>query len=92
MKIYLVGIRDADGSTIYHACLSKETALIRWNELRLQIIKDVSEKIDYFKSKDQEMFCDVYYRILDAMQETDPNKMRGFPHEEPFINEMEAEP
>jgi hypothetical protein len=34
MKVYLVGIYDVDSSIIRYACLSKETANRRWEELR----------------------------------------------------------
>lgn len=84
MKVYLVGSSDVESCDIRHVCLSKETALKRWEEIRQELIE---RNIEVWKDYDNEM----YARIDKNLQETDPEKMNNYPHERPFITEMEAE-
>ena len=84
MKVYLVGASDCEFTNTQHVCLSKETALKRWEEIRQELIE---RNIEVWKNFDNKM----YERINKNLQETDPDKMDNYPHEEPFIREMETE-
>ena len=84
MKVYLVGISNCESTTVLHACLSKETALKRWEEIRQELIE---RNIEVWKDFDNAM----YDRINNNLQETDPKKMDNYPQDEPFIHEMETE-
>ena len=84
MKIYLVGISDCESTTTLRVCLSKETALKRWEEIRQELIvrnKELWELHDHA----------MYARQHKNLQETDPDKMNNYPQDEPFIHEMETE-
>jgi hypothetical protein len=84
MKVYLVGSLDCEATNTRRVCLSKETALKRWEEIRQELIE--RNKI-VWENFDNEM----YARINKNLQETDPKKMDNYPQEEPFIHEMETE-
>jgi uncharacterized protein YaaW (UPF0174 family) len=89
MKIYIVGVRDAEDCNNIYACKSKATALKRWNELRLEIIDDVKKNMKL--SKDDSSYMLICQRMLKNLYESDYTKMDDHPHEEPFIHEMEVE-
>ena len=80
-KIYLVGITSADESGIYHACKTKETAVKRWNEIRLELLKENDSAYGHLNDE-------LYRRIKNNLIETDPDKMDNYPHDEPFIQEI----
>lgn len=84
MKVYLVGSHDCEMTSIRYICLSKETALKRWEEIRQELIvrnRELWERHDYA----------MYARQHKNLQETDPEKMDNYPQDEPFIHEMETE-
>ena len=83
-KIYLVGITSADESGIYHACKTRKTALKRWNEIRLRLLKENDSAYGYLNDE-------LYRRIKNNLIETDPDKMDNYPHDEPFIQEIDLE-
>ncbi len=85
MKVYLVGSRNCEGTDIMHVCLSKETALKRWEEIRQELIKNEEEILKEYPKNE------IVLRILKNLSETDYTKMDNYPQEEPFISEMETE-
>lgn len=85
MKVYLVGSSDCEFTNTRYACLSKETAMKRWDEIRKDLIAENDACIETYTT-------DVMYnRIGKNLSETDPEKMDNYPHEEPFIQEMDTE-
>lgn len=94
MKIWLVGISDCEMTDVRYACISQRTALKRWEELRSELIKDYKNTMNNRNPKNHISIGDVemYERILANLAETDPTKLDNYPHEEPFIMEMECEP
>lgn len=84
MKVYLVGSCDCEFTDTRYVCLSKETALKHWEEIRQELIE---RNIETWKNFDNVM----YERINKNLKETNPEKMDNYPHEEPFIYEMETE-
>jgi hypothetical protein len=85
MKVYLVGSHDCEFTNTRYTCFSKETAFKRWEEIRQELIKDKKELLEACPNDKTTI------RILKNLQETDPEKMDNYPHEEPFIHEMETE-
>lgn len=85
MKIYLVGSRDCESTDTRYACLTKATALKRWEEIRQESSERNKELL---KEYPEDV---VSLRIRDNLKETDPEKMDNYPQEEPFINEYEVE-
>jgi hypothetical protein len=84
MKVYLVGSSDCESTNTRYVCLSKETALKRWEEIRQELIERNAEVWEHFDDV-------MYERINKNLSETDPKKMDNYPQEEPFIMEMETE-
>lgn len=91
MKIWLVGISDCELTDIRYACLSKTTALKRWEELRLELIDYCKEQIEHFKINHPSSLDDMYERMITNLAETDPLKLDNYPQNEPFIREMKCE-
>lgn len=79
-----MGISDYESTNTQYVCLSKKTALIRWEEIRQDLIVRNQE---LWEQHDHPM----YVRINKNLQETNPEKMDNYPQEEPFIREMETE-
>lgn len=89
MKIYIVGVRDVEDCNDVYACKSKKTAVKRWNELRLEVIDNI--KTSMKRTKDDSSYVLMCQRMLINLSETDPSKLDNYPHEEPYIHEMEVE-
>ena len=85
MKVYLVGSNDCEFTDIRCVCLSKETALKRWEEIRQELIERANDILKLYPNDETEL------RILKNLQETNYKKMSNYPHERPFISEMETE-
>jgi ribosomal 50S subunit-associated protein YjgA (DUF615 family) len=85
MKVYLVGSCDCEFTNTKYICLSKVTALKRWEEIRQELIKQVNDILKKYPDDEMEL------RILKNLSETDPEKINNYPHDEPFIREMETE-
>ena len=85
MKIWLVGSNDCESTDTRYVCLTKATALKRWEEIRQELIERNKELLEEYPEDV------VSLRIRDNLKETDPEKMDNYPQEEPFIDEIEAE-
>ena len=85
MKVHLVGSRDSEFTDTRYVCLSKETALKRWEEIRQELIQRANKMLKEYPGDEMEL------RILKNLSETDPEKMDNYPQERPFISEMETE-
>ena len=85
MKVYCVGSADVESCDIRHVCLSKETALKRWEEIRQELIRRANDILKLYPEDEMEL------RILKNLQEKNYIKMNNWPHERPFITEMETE-
>ena len=84
-RIYLVGWRNAEEQFISKACKSKETALKEWDRIRLNLIEENLRT--YYWDLDSKL----YRKIKFNLSETDPDKMDNYPHDEPFIQEIDLE-
>ena len=85
MKVYLVGSHDCESTDTRYVCLTKATALKRWEEIRQELIERNKELLEEYPEDV------VSLRIRDNLKETDPEKMDNYPQEEPFISEYEVE-
>lgn len=100
MKVWLVGTNDVESTCVQHVCLSEKTALKRWNELRQELIDVCRSQIDTMRDPNYKCrlgysgdsrAIELYEREIKNLSETDPKKLENYPHEEPFISEMETE-
>lgn len=89
-KVWLVGISDCEGGYTQYVCTSKEKALTRWEEIRIELIERAKEGLEYCKREG--MSTDTEERILSNLMSTnDPEKMNNYPQEQPYIREMELD-
>ena len=91
MKVWLVGTNDVEMTYVQHVCLSEKTALKRWEELRQALIKECQVHIKYINDNNLAHNIKRYEHMIERLSETNPKTLDNFPHEEPFIDEMEAE-
>jgi hypothetical protein len=85
MKVYLVGRNDVEFTETEYVCLSKESALKRWEEIRQDLIEQNKRLLEAYPDDKTSL------KISKNLRETDPNKMNNYPQMEPFISEMETE-
>jgi hypothetical protein len=89
-KVWLVGTCDVEFTVTRYVCNTKEKALERWEELRLELIKGAKEGLEFCKMEGYSI--GIYERIIDNLIATnDPEKMDNYPQERPFIYEMELD-
>ena len=91
MKVYLVGTSDAESSHVEHVCISKVTAEKFWEEIRQGLIHEAKKMLDIERANGCGGGVQIYERILKNLSEVNPELMENYPHEEPFIREMETE-
>ena len=91
MKVWLVGVKNAEGFDIEHACLSEDTAFKRWKEIRGDLIRVCLHHIERAKTKSYDGELKMYERQLKNLFVTNPKTMNNYPHDEPSIMEMETE-
>jgi hypothetical protein len=89
MKVWLVGDCGCEHHTVRHVCISKTTALKRWEEIRKELIEQNEVQIEYCKRNG----CggEMNERIAKNLSEPNPELMNNYPQDEPFIEEWETE-
>ena len=91
MKVYLVGTSDAASESVEHVCISKITAEKFWEEIRQELIQEAKKMLEYERANKCEGGAQIQERILKNLSEVNPDLMENYPHDEPFIREMETE-
>ena len=89
MKVWIVGDCSVDHHTVQHVCISKTTALKRWEEIRQELIKRAQEGLEY--SKERGCNIEMDENILLNLSEPNPELMNNYPQDQPFIEEWETE-
>jgi len=85
MKIYIVGDHGPEHNSIQSVHKTREGALKAWNRHRLYLLQDArkfSKGSKYGKSMCKE--------IIKNLSCKDPKKIDNYPHETPYIQEMEV--
>ena len=91
MKISLVGSSGYDYHKVEHVCLSYESALKRWVEIRDKLIKQCEEMVVY--ENEEGLFkSGGWEKDIKSLQELKPGGDCNCNCDNPFINEMETEP
>jgi hypothetical protein len=94
--IWIVGTSDCEGGHIEYACKSYESALYRWNEIRLKLIEYLLDlkkhhKEDMNDEENWKHWEDDYNKDLRNLAETDPSKMNNYPQDQPYMRKIELE-
>ena len=99
MKVYLVGIRDGDSDTIQGVCATRgiaEKELFKARDMLINIWKiqgrQTQELIaDTCKQKNKPIWIDyTYKKMIKALAGNDYQNWDNYPHEQPYIEEMEV--
>ena len=95
MKVWLVGVYDAEGNEVEFVCSTHEKALEKFHELRKGLIEQYRESIllnDDTKDRDIDMSCfnKMYEKMIDRLQEEDPSLIDNYPHDTPYVSEREV--
>jgi hypothetical protein len=77
--MWLVATRDVEGVSLLEASLhdTREGALKAWDVMRLKLLADFTGRARHYP--------DLYAPMIEAMKETDIEKLDNGCHEEPFI-------
>ena len=86
MKVWLVGISDAEGSSIKHICKTKELAVKRLFEERDELIKEWKRLAKKFPES-----ADRYKEMIKNLSSDDYEHWNNFPQDEPWIKEWKVE-
>lgn len=89
MKVWLVGSAGCDFSDIQYVCLSYESAVKRWYEIRNNLIKQAEDMIIY-EHNEGYYFYGGWERNIKLLQNLKPGE--NCQCDCPTIEEMEVEP
>ena len=89
MKVYLVGDCGPEHNNVEYACLSAEKAEELFQKHRLELLQDVEEHLEWAK-KESRCSIEMYMEIIKNLKETDSKKIDCYPHDTPYIIEMEV--
>lgn len=89
MKVFLVGVNDAESSTVCHVCATKELAIKRIFELRDQVIKDNESCLN--GDPTDAWWIEYCTRTKKNLEGDNYTEWNNFPNETPWLNEVEVE-
>jgi hypothetical protein len=88
MKVWLVGVSGYDEHSADYVCLSRESALKRWDEVRDNLIKRFADLVIFCKEKGYD-YGSVWEEHIKSLQNLKPGEWCNC--DSPFITEMETE-
>ena len=89
MKVWLVGSAGYDFHSIEYVCLSYESALKRWSEVRNELISRAKEMIEYDYKEGLDWNVPSWEREIKLLQNLKPGE--SCQCDFPIIEEMVAE-
>lgn len=90
MKIYLVGDDGPEHNQVVSAHQHYYGALQAWNNHRLLLLKETQESLDQYENKDLlDPLRKMYTEMIEKLKEEDHKVIDCFPHDTPYIREME---
>jgi len=87
MKVYLVGYSDCESNLVLNVYDSYGNALKRFHEIRLDLLNNAKDRVITVNKWAKDMYSEMVKRL----KEEDPEKIDNYPHETPYIQEMELE-
>jgi len=86
IKVYVVGDDGPEHNSIRSIHRTYEGALKAWNELRIELLQNAQASLEKdFTS------MDMYQRMVKNLSCEDPEKIDNYPHETPYIRELDVE-
>ncbi len=92
MKVWLVGRAGYDTHVIKYVCLSEETALKRWNDVRNELIVMLEEQITYSNEEWEGQGVPVLKYEIEVLRNMKIGDDVIAYYDHPILYEMEAEP
>ena len=89
MKIYIVGIRDAEQNTISHIHMSYDGALKSFQKVRLELLEDV-KRICFYEMETLRN-SNLSQKEIENLMCEDPKTIDNYPLDTPYIEEFELE-
>jgi hypothetical protein len=89
MIIYLVGDCGPDHNSLQGAYKLYGDAMEAFQELRLDLLNGAKSSLEYWKERREEESNAMYERMIKNLSEEDPEKIDNYPHETPYIREIE---
>jgi len=90
MKVYIVGDDGPEHNNVISIHKTYNGALKGWNERRLELLKDAISSLRRTK-REGKHWCEMYERMVKNLSCKDPEKIDNYPHETPYIRQMEIE-
>lgn len=92
MKVFVVGISDAEGNSVVSIHKTYKRALKSWDEERLRLIKEYERLEQYAQDYIHSDGTDSsYISSIFKLHCEDPTQIDNYPHETPYIAEFELE-
>lgn len=93
MKVYVVGISDAESNHIVSIHETYEGGLKVWNKEREEYIKVYKRIKFYYVTRGlSHSYDDSYNELIENLSCEDPTKIDNYPLETPYITEFEVLP
>lgn len=93
MKVFVVGISDAEANIIISIHETYEGALKIWNNERLRLLKEVKRlKSFYITRGHSHDYDNTWNEDIKNLQCEDPSKINNYPQDTPYIREYEVLP
>jgi hypothetical protein len=81
--VHIVSVVHAEGRAIKHVCVTEAMALQRWNEVRLELVKQAEEWMGWSSDDGKTMYAEQ----ITALSNPDPKTIDNSPYETPVIEE-----
>ena len=88
MKVYLVGDSGPEHNSLNWIFLDKEKALKQFQEHRISLLEDAKKMLTWAIREDSWSIA-MYKQIVERLSNEDPETVENYPHDTPFLREME---
>lgn len=89
MKIFIVGDDGPEHNNVISVHMTYEGAFKAWNDRRLELLKEAKSSLRRNK-RGGKHWCEMYERMVKSLSCKDPAKIDNYPHETPYIRQMEV--
>lgn len=86
-KVWLVGVSDAESNSVICLCATKELAVKILFKERDSLVAEWKEQLENYPNGCSQ---DMYGGMIHALSKDDYENWDNYPHERPYITEMEV--
>jgi len=88
MKVYTVGDDGPEHNNVISLHKTYDGAFQAWNERRQELLKEARSSLRRCKKRGKH-WRDIWEPMVKSLSCKDPEKIDNYPHETPYIREME---